>query len=249
MLIGGLLLAGTFGSTLFGRRLQASMPDDLFSADLKDVLKVIIGVLGTLSALLLSLLINSARTSYDQQHQEIMEMSAKLLSLDRTLARCGPEAAPMRRDLKLLVGKAVEELWPADSAVPAKLEAPLTEEVWVQSLQALAPKSESQRIDRDQAVGLATDVLNLRWLLYEQSGGSIPGMLLAVLGAWFLLIFLCIGLISPRRSPGLLRVLVLSSCLSVSAAMVLGLELDRPFDGILRVSGEPVRKALSHLGG
>jgi len=249
MLIGGLLLAGTFGSTLLGWKLQVSMPDDVLSADLKDVLKVIIGVLGTLSALLLSLLINSARSSYDQQHQEIMELSAKLLSLDRTLARYGPEAVPMRRDLKSLVGKSVEELWPADSAVPAKLEAPMTEEVWVRSLQALVPKSESQRLDRDQAVGLATDVLNLRWLLYEQSGGAIPGMLLAVLGAWFVLIFLCIGLISPRKSHGLLRALVLSSCLSVSAAMVLGLELDRPFDGILRVSGEPVRKALSHLGG
>jgi len=249
MAIGGLFLAGTFGSALLGWRLQSSMPDGVLSAELKDVLKVIIGVLGTLSALLLSLLINSARTSYDQQHQEIMELSAKLLSLDRTLGRFGPEAGPIRSSLKSLVAKSVEDLWPADATVPAKIEAPVTEEIWVQSLQALAPKSESQRLDRDQAVGLATDVLNLRWLLYEQSGGSIPAMLLAVLGAWFLLIFLCIGLISPQRRPGLLRALVLSSCLSVAAAMVLGLELDRPFDGILRVTGEPVRKALSHLGG
>jgi hypothetical protein len=242
-------MAGTFGATLLGWRVQAAMSDDVLSADLKDVLKVVIGVLGTLSALVLSLLINSSRTSYDQQHQEIMELSAKLLSLDRTLGRYGPEAAPLRQNLKSLVAKSIEELWPADSAAPARVEAPTTEELWVQSLQSLAPKSESQRLDRDLALGLATDVLNLRWLLFEQSDGSIPGMLLAVLGAWFVLIFLCIGLISPRRSHGLLRALVMSSCLSVSAAMVLGLELDRPFDGILRVSGEPVRKALSHLGG
>ena len=245
---GGAILALTVGATWTGWRLVGKLPPQILDIDTRDVLKMLIGVLGTLSALVLSLLINSARASYDQQHQEVMELSAKLLSLDRALARYGPDASPIRRDLKTLVAAAVEELWPADPRKSARVDAPLKEEVWVQRLQSLSPVGESQRLARDQAVGLATDIMNLRWMLYEQSTGSVPTVMLAVLSTWFALIFFCIGLLSPRTSHVLLPVLILLSCGSVSAAMVLGLELDRAFEGLLRVSGEPVLKALSHLG-
>jgi hypothetical protein len=249
IVIGAGLLAVTYGIAVFGCRLQSALPARVLDADVRDVLKVLIGVLGTLSALVLSLLINSARASYDQQHQEVMELSAKLLSLDRALARVGPEAMPLRHDLKTLVAAAVEGLWPADGSRAGRIAAPVTEEAWVRTLQALPMHDDARRVDRDQAVGLATDVMNLRWLLYEQSAGSIPGVVLAVLAVWFVLIFLCIGLISPPKPPVLLRALVFLSCASVSAAMMLGIELERPFDGLLRVSGAPVLNALSHLGG
>ena len=247
-LIGGVILLSTSGCTLLGLRLQKAMPREFLSPDMKDVLKVLIGVLGTLSALVLSLMINSARSSFDQQHQEIMELSAKLLSLDRSLARYGPESAPLRKDLKSIVAKAVEDMWPVDSSRAAQMGAPAMEELWVQKLQGLTPATDSQRLDRQEAVTLATDVMNLRWLLYEQSARSIPSILLIVLGVWFILIFFCIGLISPRESHVLLLCVVVMASMSVSVAMILGLELDRPFDGILRISGEPVLRALSHLG-
>jgi hypothetical protein len=164
------------------------------------------------------------------------------------LGRYGPETASMRRDLKTLVAKSIEDIWPADSSTPARIEAPATEEEWVRKLQGLMPESEAQRFSRQEALNLATDTMNLRWLLYEQSARSIPTVLLVVLSTWFTLIFFCIGLISPRNSHSLLLGLVLLSSLSVSAAMILSLELDRPFDGLLRISGEPVLRALSHLG-
>lgn len=205
-------------------------------------------MLGTLSALVLSLMINTARASYDQQHQEVMELSAKLLSLDRALSRYGPQAVPLRRDLKTIVAKAVEDMWPADPGRASQMGPPELEDGWVQKLQTLVPETDSQRVDRQEAVSLATDVMNLRWLLYEQSVRSIPAVLLIVLAIWFALIFLCIGLISPRTSHVVLPSLIFLSSLSVSAAMILALELDRPFDGLLRTSGEPVLRALSHLG-
>src|SRR5262249_31312483 len=137
-----------------------------------------------------------------------MELSAKLLSLDRSLARYGPDAAALRKELKSLVAKAVEDMWPANTR-PALMGAPATEEIWVRRLQALAPGTESQQLDRQEALGLATDVMNLRWLLYEQSSRSIPTILLIILSVWFVLIFLCIGLISPRQCHVLLLALVL----------------------------------------
>jgi hypothetical protein len=247
-LIGALILLGTFGCTHLGLRLQKSIPDEILNVDMRDIIKVLIGVLGTLSALVLSLMINTARGSYDQQHQEVMELSAKLLNLDRALSRYGPAATPLRQDLKSIVAKAVEDMWPADPLRPSQMPAPMAEEGWVGKLQILTPETELQRFERQEALRLATDVMDLRWLLYEQSARSIPSVLLIVLAVWFALIFLCIGLISPRRSHVLLLTLVFLSSLSVSAAMVLTLELDRPFDGLLRVSGEPVLRALSHLG-
>jgi hypothetical protein len=88
--------------------------------------------------------------------------------------------------------------------------------------------------------------MNTRWLLYHQSIGAVPALLLGLITVWFALIFFCIGMLAPRNTTVL--VMLLLCALSVSGAMILGMELDRPFDGILRIPGDPILRALATMG-
>ena len=68
---------------------------------------------------------------------------------------------------------------------------------------------------------------------------------LAVLLCWLTIIFISFGLFAPRNA---LVVLVLLVCaLSVGSAVFLVLELQAPFDGLIRVSDAPWRFVLTHL--
>jgi hypothetical protein len=88
--------------------------------------------------------------------------------------------------------------------------------------------------------------MGTRWLLYHQSVTTISAPMLFMITSWFVLIFVCIGLMAPRNSTvvGMLFV----CALSVTGAMMLALDLDRPFEGVLRISSEPVQRALDQLG-
>src|SRR5262249_17851561 len=85
-----------------------------------------------------------------------------------------------------------------------------------------------------------------RQRLLAQKESSIPLPFLFVLGFWLTILFASYGLLSP---PNATVLVVLVVCmLSVAGAVFLVLELDRPFDGIMRISSAPLRAALSRLG-
>ena len=85
-----------FGAGLLGMRLRKVLPEDHLSDNSKDVVKLGMGLVGTMAALVLGLLIASAQESYDAQSTALLQMSAKIISLDRTLALYGPEAKEPR---------------------------------------------------------------------------------------------------------------------------------------------------------
>jgi hypothetical protein len=78
--------------------------------------------------------------------------------------------------------------------------------------------------------------------LAAQRESSIPLPFLVVMVSWLVVLFAGYGLLAPRN---MTVVLVLLICaLSISTALFLILELDKPFDGYLRVSSTPIRDAL-----
>ncbi len=244
--IGGIVVACTFGGTILGFRVQSSGLKQHLTPETKEIVKLVIGILGTLSALVLGLMISSARASYDRQQEEVYQMGAKLVSLDRSLQRFGPETKQIRLELMKIVGGAVENIWPTDASRSAQMAPGAGAEAWLQSLEALVPANDAQRAHLGRSVSLAIDVMNARWLLYQQSVGSVPLILIGLITTWFALIFFCIGMLAPKN-PTVLAMLLLCA-LSVSGAMILGLELDRPFDGILRIPADPILRALAQMG-
>src|SRR5213083_639528 len=110
--VGALVVAVLFGAGLLGVRVRAALPQDHLSAETKDAVKVGMGLVATMAALVLGLLVASTKGAYDTQKSEVTQMAAKTVFLDRVLANYGSETAESRELLRRTVGSAISQMWP-----------------------------------------------------------------------------------------------------------------------------------------
>ena len=196
------------------------MPEHHLSADTKDTVKLAMGLVATMTALVLGLLVASAKGNYDAEKCNVTSLSAKFVMLDRILAHYGPEAKPSRDLLRQSVEKMISRLWPDKRSEPSQLDPTRSSgEVLYDTMQSLEPKNDSQRLLKSQALGIAIDLGQMRWLMFEQSGSSISGPLLTVVVCWLAILFFSFGLFAPPNSTA--RVALLVAALSVSGAIFL----------------------------
>jgi hypothetical protein len=230
--------------------LRTILPDHHLEAESKDLIKVAMGLIGTMSALVLGLLVASAKNSFDTQKNGVAQMAGNVMFLDRTLARYGPESADVRAALKAAVQDTIVRTWPSQSkqADPSDSK-PRTagrHEALFEQLEAMKPKNDNQRAMQAQAIKTATDIGQARWLLYAQEGNSIPSVFLAVMVSWLALIFASFTLFAPKNSTTVITLLI---CIFVvSSSIFLILELDHPYEGVMQIPSTPLQNALGQLG-
>ncbi len=245
--IGLIVFACVFGGAVLGILLQARLPQHHLSTETKDVVKLAMGLVATMAALVLGLLVASAKGAYDTQKNEVIEMAAKITFLDRVLANYGPGSAEIRALLRQNVERMVQRLWPDDKPRNIQRE-PLASggELLYDSIQKLSPETEKQQAVKTQALHSTIEIGQLHSLLFHQAGSSISTPLLAIVVSWLAIIFLSFGLFAPRHGTAITALMV--AALSVSAAIFLTLELDRPFGGLIEISRKPMESALEHIG-
>jgi len=204
-------------------------------------------LIGTMTALLLGLLIASAKSSFDAQRSEITQMSANIIQLDRVLARYGPETYGIRAALRNVVVTS-DRSWSEGASRSEWLDSAIRGGVasLYENVQELTPQNDFQRLLQSQALQMGAELGRTRSLLLEQSGSSIPRPFLAMVVFWLSIIFTSFGLLSPRNMTVVATLFVCA--LSVSAAIFLILELDSPFSGLLQISDAPLRSAIAHIG-
>jgi len=250
MAISGIVFACVFGGALLGMFLRAVLPDHHLSTDSKDIMKLGMGVIGTMAAIVLGLLIAAAQGSFREQRSEIIQLSANIIFLDRVLANYGPETKEARDLLRSAVVQTLNQMWPEDSSQPAQLDPTASQaEFLLDKIQALSPQNETQRSLQAQAQSLAFNLVQARWLMFVQQVKSIPVpflIVLAVLLFWFTTVFFGFGLFAPSNAT-VIAILVVSA-LSISGAIFLMVELFQPFEGLLRIPSDPLRDALAYLG-
>jgi hypothetical protein len=234
------------GAVLLGRILRRVLPEQHLSADSRDVIKLAIGLVATMSALVLGLLVSSAKGSYDTERSEVIQMAAKVAFLDRVLSLYGPEAVEARARFHEAVKGAIGQMWPEQAGRPGKLGPNMQAGNAVYTaVQALSPHDDAQRKLKDEATALATDLGQLRSLLVAQSVPSISTPILIILVSWLAIIFLGFSALAPPNPTAILALTV--SAIAVSGAIFLILELDQPFSGFIRISSEPMLNALGQL--
>lgn len=240
-------LAFVFGGALLGIFLRASLPAHHFDTDSRDVVKLGMGLVGTMAALVLGLLIASAKSSYDTQGAELTEMSSKVVLLDRVLAHYGPDSNETRALLRTAVVHVLDGMQSKQQSSNYLTSTSGTgAEILYESIRALSPGNDAQRSAQSQALTIVMALAQTRWLMFEQSANSISVPLLAVLIFWLTIIFISFGLFAPPN--GTVIVTLFVSALSVSGAIFLILEMYTPYAGIIQVSTAPLRSALAHLG-
>ena len=239
--------ACVFGAALLGIFLRAILPEHHLSADSKGVVNLGMALVATMSALVLGLLIASAKNSYDTQSSALTEASAKIVVLDRVLAHYGPETKEVRDLLRISIVRLLDQMESKDRTSHSLLEPPSTgREVLLDKIQELSPKDDRQRSLQAQALGIAMGLLQTRWLQYEETTTAVSVPLLVVLVFWLTVIFFSFGLFAPRNATVVAGLLICA--LSVSGAILLILERYAPYSGLIKISSAPLRSALAHLG-
>jgi len=249
LIIAGIVFACTFGGAVVGMFLCALLPQHHLSNEAKDIMKMGMGLIATMSALVLGLLIASAKSSFDAQRNGYQQMAINIVLLDRALARYGPETKKARSLLHKTVAELVDLQWPKDGGRSVQLDAAeLTTKgmATAAAIQDLAPVNDAQRAIKSQAFQMTFDLARTRWQLTHGDESSIPIPFLAVLVFWLLVLFLSFGLFAPRNAT---VIAVLFVCaLSVASALFLIVDLDHPTKGVFQISETPLRHALSQLG-
>ncbi len=244
-----IVFACVFGGAMLGFLIGNALPDHHLSQDSKEVVKLGTALLATMSALVLGLLTSSAKTAFDKMDGELVENAARVISLDRALADYGPETREIRDLLKRSYAAQIELLFPSDESRAGKEDTPeavVQAESILTKLWQLSPKSDAQREIRSHAVEITGEILSTRWLILLQNDESIPMVLLVVLTSWLSIIFTTFGLLAPRNATVVASLFVCA--VSVSAAVLLIMEMSTPFVGVMKVSSAPLRDALANLG-
>jgi hypothetical protein len=244
--ISSIVFACVFGGALLGTMLCTVLPEHHLSAESKDLVKLGMGLMATMAALVLGLLIASAKSSYDAQTGGLTHLSANTVFLDRVMSHYGPQTKDARDLLRRTMMRTLHRVWPESSSSPVQLEPTAESEGFYDKILELSPQNDAQHLLQNQALTIIAELGRERWLLFVQRGHSIPIPFLVLLVFWVAVIFVSFGLFAPPNSTAIATLFVCA--LSVSGAIFLILELDHPFEGLIKISSAPLHNALSHLG-
>jgi hypothetical protein len=199
--------------------------------------------------MVLGLLVASAKSSYDTKVEEIQQIAAKLILLDRNLREIGPAADPVRASIRQLVSERILPMWDRGmldlSTTSPTAPGPQLMDDLMRTLRSLTPSGEVQTFARARAMGLSEELAQTRWLLIEQTGRTIPMPFLVVLVFWLAAIAASLTLFAPRN--GTLVAISVICAVSFGSAIFLILEMDQPYTGLIRISDVPLRSALAFL--
>jgi hypothetical protein len=244
LLVAGCIFLGGVG----GLYLHRFLPRDHLTRETLDVVKLGTGMLSVLASLVLGLLIATAKTSYDSTDLAIRNYAAELALLNETLRDYGGAASAPRDILREYTRQFVREGWPKDGRRPVIEDDEKTRvllEHVRESIRALKPVDKMQGALQDEAVGINMNLLRQRWLLIEKQGPNVQRVVMVVLVSWVTMIFVSFGLNAPRNGTVLVAFLICS--LAIGGSIFLILEMDRPLDGVMQISGWPVENVLAHM--
>jgi hypothetical protein len=246
----GLLAFGcTFGASLLAIYIHDRLPSQHLESDSKDAVKLVMGLIATLTALVLGLLISSAHSAYDAQEAELQQLGVHVYQVDRILAHFGADANPQREQLRRILAADIARIWPSGGA-PRAIYAPWSvqqeAEALFESVAGLTPKTDLQRLGQSRAIQLLGSIGETRRLLAEQSQGELSLPFFVVLVSWLSILFFGFGLFA-RFNATVTGAFFVGS-LSVASAISLILQMNQPYAGWLQVSSAPLRTALLQMG-
>jgi uncharacterized membrane protein len=247
LLIGLIVFAVIIAGALAGWAMRKRLPANHLTDETKSLVSLSMAIVATLSALVLGLLISNANSSFTALGGEVTTLSAQLIRLDQVLRRYGPETKQTRELLRQYVEAKTADLFP-DDQTDVRIGSSSTYELLQQvedSLLALKPANSRDQWWLGQALTLAGKIGDARWLLAQRVGQGTPKAFMVVLVFWLTLLFASFGLFAP---PNLTSAATLTVCaLAVAAAVAMILELENGFRGVVHISPEPMRQAVTTL--
>lgn len=242
-----LVFACTIGGLIVGTFLRSRLPGHHLKDESRDVIKTASGMIATLIALVLGLLVASSKSTFDAASAGINQSGARIVLLDRALAHYGPETEPLRQGLQKGLTARIAQIWPENEAQRLEGEKANLSETSVldkfeEAVRSLPSKTDDQKYWQGEAAKLTSEMIDSRWSVFMQAQSVLPTVFLGVLIFWLAVLYASLGLLAPRNATAWAAMLLCAA--SVSGALFLVLEMNRPLDGFIKVSELPLRKAL-----
>jgi hypothetical protein len=231
---------------LLGRALSRRLAEHHLTHETRDTIKLSLGLVATMSALLLGLLVSSAKGAYDAQRQQIDELAAKIATLDRVLSLYGAESAAARQELHATVENAIARAWPQQLGASSDLTPDFRSgDAIYRAVQLLAPSDPTEGELKAKAADLTLALVEGRALLVSRGLVGVSMPLLVIVTAWLVLILFGFSLLAPRNAVATVALTVAAA--AVSGAILLMLEFYGPFDGLIQISSDPMVAAISRI--
>jgi hypothetical protein len=239
------IFALTIGGILLGVMLRRALPKHHLSKESQEVVRLGVGLVATIAALVLGLLIAAAKGSFDTQSGQVKEITADLIQIDDLLMLYGPETQPIRAEMRAAIGPLIDRIWAEKKAgVRTFIPGARAEKVYL-DIQALMPRNDVQRSIQSRTIEISNNFAKTRLLLFVESDNLVPTPFLAIMVFWLVIIFASFSLFS-ELNPTVFAFLVLFA-FSSSSALFLILELSQPFTGLMAISNAPLHAALVPL--
>jgi hypothetical protein len=246
ILVSSAVFLVVFGGALAGMRLRVVMPPNQLGPDVKDVIRLVTGLLVTMTALVLGMLVSAANSSYQQRKDQLTQMASDFVGVDRMLGSYGPETRAAREELHSLATSGLHRIWPDQESEDPQLRPNDTGQIFYNQLQLLQPKNEAQVAVKAAAISAAIGLRRTYWLMFLGSeGSSLSIPLLVVVVAWLTAIFVSFGLFAPSNSTVFVTLVVCAA--SVSGAVFVIMAMYTPFSGVMKISSLPLRDALIRM--
>ncbi len=246
-LIAGVVFAVTVGMAALGALLRACLPPHHLSEQSRDVIKLVMGLVATMAALVLGLLIASSKNFYDTQTAELQTISANVIKLDGLLAEYGPETKPLREGLRHEVEGSYQRVWLDHAGRAASIGEQSKSEGLARGIRALSPQTDAQRGLQRNALDITNSLGEARLLMMEQIGTALNWPFLTIMVFWIAVLFLGFGMFAPPNATAFTTLVV--GALSTASAIFMILEMSMPYDGLVHISPAPLLAALAQIGG
>jgi hypothetical protein len=246
LLLSAIIFALILGGILFGALLRGRLPEHHLSDSSRDVVRLGAGLVATMAALVIGLLISSAKSSFDLHSNQIKQITADIISLDYVLEQYGSDANAIRNQMRAAIAPFADGIWRDRIAgVSAQYEADAGAEKIYLAVQSLAPQTALQKSLQGRAVQNMDDLMQTRLLLLTETDTAIPLPFLCILTFWLIIIFASYSLYASFNATVMAALSLFA--LSAACAIFLILQLNEPFSGMLMISSDPLRSALAPL--
>ncbi|MBO9650042.1 MAG: hypothetical protein J7605_16165 [Variovorax sp.] len=246
--IAAVVLLLTLAALGLGIRLAAFLPSHHLINDARDSAKVGIGMLATLLALVLGLMITSAKRSFDEREAELVQTATSIVLLDRTLLALGQEAQPARSRLRQVLDDITrlasregrhdvdDKDWFRNLRAVSELQ---------QTILSLSPHTDAQKWHQARAMQLSTTIAHDRVLVAEHGTSTVPTALLVVVTGWVTVIYFGFGVFLVGNRSVYFALCICAVAFACSIFIIL--ELDTPFSGVVGVSDRSLIRAQTEL--
>jgi hypothetical protein len=243
--VSAIIFCVLFASALIGVAIRRGLPERYRNEDTASIVKTAVGLIGTLAALVLGLVVATAKSSYDEKAGQIRQLTAKVIQLDAVLAAYGPEAQKVRGLLRQANSEVVRRVWQGEAVGKSAFQASGPSIALHNEIEALQPGNDLQRALKSRATQTFADIMQERLLLFARSGSTVPTPFLVVVIFWLSVIFASFTVLS--QSNGFSVAAIGVAAVSMSGAIYLILELEYPFTGFLQIPSTLLSSALPDL--